>query len=40
MDENIQINYIYMMQVASVLSIEHNFEEQLEWSDEYRIYAG
>lgn len=29
MDENIQINYIYMMQVASVLSIEHNFEEQL-----------
>ena len=29
MDENIQMNYIYMMQVAAVLSIDHNFEEQL-----------
>ncbi len=29
MDEYIQMNYIHLMQVASVLSVEHGFEEQV-----------
>ena len=29
MDENIRMNYIHLMQVASVLSVEHGFEEQV-----------